>query len=192
MRAGAAMPSRALGIVLGLGALAWTAAGGAAPPAPSPYAGQETRPIKALSHDEVQGYLAGSGMGYAKAAELNRYPGPRHVLDLADRLALSADQRRKTERLFESMRGEAVRLGEQVVARERELDRLFAAGAISPESLERLTGELGALQGRLRAAHLRAHLAQREILTPVQRQHYETLRGYGGADTPHGGAHRGH
>ena len=44
--------------------------------AQSPYAGQESREIKSLSPAEVDGYLAGAGMGFAKAAELNGYPGP--------------------------------------------------------------------------------------------------------------------
>lgn len=49
----------------------------------SPYAGQESREIKALSPDEIAALRKGDGMGFAKAAELNGYPGPRHVLDLA-------------------------------------------------------------------------------------------------------------
>jgi hypothetical protein len=65
----------------------------------SPYAGQEQRPIKALSDQEVAALLAGQGAGFAKAAELNGYPGPMHVLELADRLALSADPLRHVARL---------------------------------------------------------------------------------------------
>ena len=42
-------------------------------------------PIKALSDHEVSALLDGHGSGFAKAAELNGYPGPTHVLDLADR-----------------------------------------------------------------------------------------------------------
>lgn len=57
------------------------------------YAGQQSRDIKALSEEEVQGYLAGAGMGFARAAELNRYPGPMHALEHADALALSQGQR---------------------------------------------------------------------------------------------------
>jgi len=38
----------------------------------------------ALSVEQIEQYRAGAGMGYAKAAELNRYPGPMHVLELAD------------------------------------------------------------------------------------------------------------
>ena len=55
----------------------------------SSYAGQEMRAIKSLSPQEVADLLAGRGMGLAKAAELNHYPGPRHVLDLARELDLT-------------------------------------------------------------------------------------------------------
>jgi hypothetical protein len=48
-----------------------------------PYAGQHERDIKALSDEEVKQYLTGAGLGYAKSAELNRYPGPSHALGLA-------------------------------------------------------------------------------------------------------------
>ena len=41
----------------------------------SPYTGQEKREIRALSKEEVHGYLSGDGMGFAKPAELNHYPG---------------------------------------------------------------------------------------------------------------------
>ena len=48
-----------------------------------PYAGQEARSIKALSDDDIAALRKGEGMGMAKAAELNGYPGPVHVLSLA-------------------------------------------------------------------------------------------------------------
>ena len=41
----------------------------------SPYTGQDKREIRALSKEEVHGYLSGDGMGFAKTAELNHYPG---------------------------------------------------------------------------------------------------------------------
>ena len=41
----------------------------------SSYAGQEIRDIKALSPEDTAALLAGKGMGLAKAAELNGYPG---------------------------------------------------------------------------------------------------------------------
>jgi hypothetical protein len=55
-----------------------------------PYAGLEARSIKALSQQQIDDLKAGRGMGLALAAELNGYPGPMHVLELADALHLSA------------------------------------------------------------------------------------------------------
>lgn len=158
----------------------------------SPYGGQEKREIKALSDEEVQGYLSGSGMGFAKAAELNRYPGPRHVLDLAEQLQLSDEQRRNTQAIFEDMRAEAVRLGQHLVARERHLDTLFAAGTISEAELEELVAAIATISGQLRAVHLRAHLARRKALTPEQIQRYDTFRGYDGSGQQTSPQHRGH
>jgi hypothetical protein len=60
---------------------------------PTPYAGQQTRAIKALSDDDIASLLKGEGMGMAKAAELNGYPGPIHVLALAPQLKLTEPQR---------------------------------------------------------------------------------------------------
>jgi len=48
-----------------------------------PYAGQEARDIKALAPDEIRALRDGKGMGLAKAAELNGFAGPAHVLELA-------------------------------------------------------------------------------------------------------------
>src|SRR5258707_464441 len=106
-------------------AVAWiltaTAAG-----AQTPYAGTQTRPIKALSEQQVADLGAGRGMGLALAAELNGYPGPSHVLELADKLELSADQRASIQHLFDSMKEEAVPLGSKLIAQEADLDRQFA------------------------------------------------------------------
>jgi Spy/CpxP family protein refolding chaperone len=160
----------------------------AAGPAPSPYAGEQHRSIKALSGKEVQDLLAGRGMGLAKSAELNRYPGPAHVLELADRLDLSAAQRASTKSVFDAMEAQARALGKALVEREAELDRLFASRRISRPTLESSLSEISKLQGELRRVHLEAHLAQTDILTPEQVAAYAELRGYGGAD--HSGGHR--
>lgn len=67
--------------------------------AQSPYTSQQDRSIKALSSERIAGLQAGRGLGYAKAAELNGFPGPKHVLELAEELALSDDQRARTRAL---------------------------------------------------------------------------------------------
>jgi hypothetical protein len=144
----------------------------------SPYSGQESREIKALSKEEVDGYLSGDGMGFAKAGELNHYPGPKHVLDLAEQLNLSDVQRTTTQSIFDRMKSNAVSLGKQLVEREQLLDSGFADGTISNDELERLLTEISALQGKIRAVHLEAHLAEKRLLTPDQISRYDRLRGY--------------
>jgi hypothetical protein len=47
-----------------------------------PYAGQQGRSIKAPSDDDIAALRKDEGMGMAKAAELNGYPGPAHVYNL--------------------------------------------------------------------------------------------------------------
>ena len=144
----------------------------------SPYAGSEKREIKALASDETASYLQGKGMGLAKAAELNHYPGPAHVLTLATELALTPDQKVRTKALFESMESEAILLGKQLIVQERELDDMFASKTITEEKLERSLEAIGLLQGRIRQVHLRTHLAQAEILDAEQIRKYDELRGY--------------
>jgi Spy/CpxP family protein refolding chaperone len=144
----------------------------------SPYAGQESRDIKALSAEEVDSLLAGMGMGYAKAAELNGYPGPAHVLELADKLGLDSGQRARTQALFDTMQAKAKRFGGELIEEERRLDRLFASGRADPDSLAAALARIGSLQAKVRGAHLEAHLAQALILTPDQSARYVELRGY--------------
>src|SRR6201746_1050396 len=90
----------------------------AAANAQTPYAGMQTRSIKALSEQQVADLGAGRGMGLALVAELNGYPGPSHVLELADKLELSADQRASIQRLFDSMKAEAVPIGRKLIEQE--------------------------------------------------------------------------
>jgi heavy-metal resistance protein len=158
-----------------------------------PYAGMQQRPVKALSEQEIADLRAGRGMGLALPAELNGYPGPIHVLEHADALSLTPEQRRRTQALYEAMTAEAIPLGEQLIARETELDRAFATRTVTPQTLAEKTAAIGATQGALRAAHLRYHLAQMEVLTPEQMRRYAELRGYAGGghgDAGRAGAHR--
>jgi hypothetical protein len=165
--------------------IACAAVAAAAQPLP-PYASMQHRPVKALSDAEIADLRAGRGVGLALAAELNGYPGPLHVLEHADALRLTAEQRRRTQALYDAMKAEAIALGERLIAQEAELDRAFAARTVTPQTLGETTAAIGATQGALRAAHLRYHLAQSELLTTEQVKRYVELRGYAGAG--HGGA----
>jgi Spy/CpxP family protein refolding chaperone len=152
--------------------------------AASPYVHEQSRSIKALSDQEMADYAAGKGMGFAKAAELNGYPGPAHVLELADELTLSPLQRERTAALFRRMQMRAGALGARLVDEERTLDELFASKAISREALARALSSIAALQSEIRATHLRAHLEQAEILSAAQAMKYGHLRGYDDNSAP--------
>ncbi len=165
-------------ICLLLLSLAFTVAASAQETKPQGYVGEERREIKSLPAEEIEQLLGGHGMGLAKAAELNHYPGPRHVLELAAELRLTPEQRAHAHATFERMRGEAVRLGRQIVEREKELDASFAKGDIDSGKLHTATAEIARLQGTLRAAHLAAHLEMRRLLSPAQIEKYDELRGY--------------
>jgi Spy/CpxP family protein refolding chaperone len=143
--------------------------------------GQHAYRIKALSDQEIADYLAGRGMGLARAAELNGYPGPAHVLELAKELGLSAEQRDKTEALFKDMQARAVSAGRALLDEEQVLDRLFAARTITASSLDSTLRRIGELQARLRLVHLDAHLLQAALLSPAQHARYAELRGHAGS-----------
>jgi hypothetical protein len=142
---------------------------------PSPYAGQE---LTALSSEEVATYLEGKGMGLAKAAELNHYPGPAHVLALANEFGLTPDQRARTETLFKTMEIEAVSLGKQLIDRERHLDDMLASKTMTKGKLQQSLAAIASLQGRIRQVHLQTHLVQAETLDAEQIRRYDELRGY--------------
>lgn len=143
-----------------------------------PYAGLQERGIKALSAAEVEDLLAGRGMALALAAELNGYPGPMHVLEHAAALRLTPAQTARAEALRAAMLQEARPLGAQLVALEERLDALFAGGEADAARVAALTAEIGSAQGRLRAAHITAHIGMRAALTEAQREAYARLRGY--------------
>ena len=143
------------------------------------YAGQADVGLKGFSDEEIRGLLNGEGMGVAKAAELNHYPGPRHVLDLADHLHLSETQRTETQKIFDRMREEAVRYGKRVIEKEKQLENLFAGNNVNQNKIKKLIQEIARLRGELRFVHLQAHLAMKHILSPEQIKNYDLLRGYG-------------
>lgn len=144
-----------------------------------PYAGQHLRPIKALSMKEISDYKKGAGLGLAKAAELNHYPGHIHLLEFADQLNLSQKQKTSIERFYRQMKTKAVSLGLKIVALEAELDALFATQKINNINLTKLVETIARYKGQLRTVHLSAHLQTRPLLSPQQLAHYDRLRGYG-------------
>jgi Spy/CpxP family protein refolding chaperone len=142
------------------------------------YAGQERRDIKALSAEEVTQYLSGAGMGYAKAAELNGFPGPMHALELSDRLQLSDGQRAAIQRLMDEHKADARAIGVKLVEAEGAVEQLFRNGDVDPVVLAQGVRNAAALQGEYRLAHLETHRRMRALLTEEQVKRYDALRGY--------------
>jgi hypothetical protein len=176
-------------VALGSQAAAESAGGTAA------YSELRDREIKAFSAERVRDLRTGRGAGYALAAELNGYPGPLHVLDLAEDLALTPEQRAAVEVLFRAMAAEARPLGARLLERERSLERLFAEGRATPDELGRTVAAAAEAEGALRTTHLRYHIETHRLLTEAQRAHYARLRGYSGPSAAdrdsrgHGHAH---
>ena len=158
----------------------------------SPYAGLERNEISSLSQPEVNALLAGQGMGFAKAAELNGYPGPLHVIELAGPLALTSEQLDGTRKLMEAHKSRARTLGAEVVAAELALDRLFKDRKANAADVSAAAQRVGVLQARLRAEHLNTHLAQTRLLDSEQIRRYSELRGYSTGSDQGAGAPQDH
>jgi len=141
-------------------------------------------------YQQIDDLKAGRGMGLALAAELNGYPGPSHVLELSEKLALSPAQKERIQKLFESMKAESTPIGARLIEQEGALDQQFARRSITPDTLKEATTQIGATQAELRNAHLKYHLETAQILSPDQMRQYAELRGYtSGAPAQH---HRMH
>src|SRR5207245_4666002 len=90
----------------------------------TPYKQQAERGLRGLYEKESAELKAGAGMRLARAAELNSYPGPRHVLDAieAGKLAASSEQRERVQQVFNGMNRDAVRIGTQIHEEEQRLE----------------------------------------------------------------------
>jgi len=155
----------------------------------SPYQGQETRKIKALSQDDIDGLLNGSGTpfgGLAKPAELNGYPGPRHVLDAVEsgEFQVTSEQLVQIESLYEEMRSNAIKLGKAIIEAEEAIDTGFSSSAVTENSLQQNIAASVELYGQLRVVHLNTHLSMIDILHPEQVIQYNILRGYSSGGDP--------
>ncbi|MFV8830339.1 hypothetical protein [Alkalihalobacterium sp. APHAB7] len=144
----------------------------------SPYVELTNQEIKALPEGRIQALLNGAGAGYALSAELNSYPGPLHTLELALELSLSDEQKEKTEKLYNGMKEEAQKIGEQIVNLELQLENAFRSKTITKNDVDNMTNQISILDGKLRSVHLNAHIDMIDVLTNEQIKLYDELRGY--------------
>ena len=123
----------------------------------------------------------GRGFGIAFVADRNGYPGPLHVLELADTLKLTPEQETRVGALQDAMLAEARPQGVALLEAEQRLGRLFADGHATEETVRAQAGQVERLRGEVRLVHLRYHLKTRELLTEPQRATYHAKRwGTGG------------
>jgi len=155
-----------------------------------PYAGFEAREIKGLSPEDIEELRRGGGWSLALPAELNGKPGPAHLLDLKNELALSDEQVAAIEAIFAAMKAEAIATGERLIAAERALSDAFAGDDLTEDQLVALLEESEAARAELRLIHLARHLETPPLLSDGQIERYNQLRGY--ADDPCASVPDGH
>jgi hypothetical protein len=144
----------------------------------SSYSGEQTREIKALSAEEQLAWIDGNGAGLAKAAELNSYPGPMHVLEHGRELRLSPSQLMVSQGLMVRHKAEVRELGVDLVEAERQLDHLFRTRSATAPAVSAMTERIANLQARIRASHLITHIEQTKTMSRDQIDAYDRLRGY--------------
>ncbi len=168
------------GLFGGISLLALTATGALAQHdhTASPYAHTQSAEVATLTPDEVRELRNGEGMGLARAAELNSFPGPRHLLDFKADLNLTREQIVRIEAIHAKMKTRAIAKGEAILQAESHLANLFAAGRPTEAETNRMTEHLGIMRGQLRAIHLLAHIESTRELTAEQIERYDRLRGY--------------
>ena len=118
----------------------------------------------------------GRGFGMAFVADQNGYPGPLHVLELKDRLKLTADQEPKAQAMLHAMFAESRPKGAQLLEAEAKLRRLFTERTPDEASIRAAVAEIERARSEVRLLHLMFHLTTRDLLTEEQRHLYHEAR----------------
>ncbi|PYN46630.1 MAG: hypothetical protein DME00_18485 [Candidatus Rokuibacteriota bacterium] len=136
--------------------------------------GHQAAQACAVEFDNVVG--EGRGFGMAFAADQNGYPGPMHVLELQDRLTLTADQEAKAQALMHAMFSESKPKSARLLEAEAKLRRLFADRAADDAAVRAAVAEVERARAEVRLVHLLTHLKTRDLLTEDQRRLYHEAR----------------
>lgn len=123
----------------------------------------------------------GRGFGMAFAADQQGYPGPLHVLELKERLALTSDQETRAQALLAAMYAESRPKSARLIAAERRLRDLFAAKPPSEAEVRAAVADAEVARAEVRLVHLAYHLKMRDALTEAQRRAYHEARWTGAA-----------
>src|SRR5437667_2235694 len=123
-----------------------------------------------------QNVAEGRGFGMAFAADQNGYPGPLHVLELKDRLKLTAEQEAKAEALMHAMFSESKPKSARLLEAEAKLRGLFADRTADDAAVRAAVAEVERARAEVRLVHLLTHLKTRDLLTEDQRRLYHEAR----------------
>ena len=145
---------------------------------------QSGAPGDSAGHQRVDAFMQefesvvreGRGFGMAFAADQNGYPGPMHVLELKDRLALTPEQQSRMQALMDGMFAQSRPAGARLLEAEARLRALFAEGRADEASVRAAVGEVEKRRGEVRLVHLLTHLRTRDLLTAQQRAAYQAAR----------------
>jgi len=111
---------------------------------------------------------------------LNGFPGPRHILDLANELQLTEEQKENITAIYNKMKVDAVARGHEIIDIENIVNEKFENGTITDEDLRQLLLLSAQDYGNLRYVHLSTHLKMMDLLSQEQINLYNNLRGYSG------------
>jgi Spy/CpxP family protein refolding chaperone len=112
----------------------------------------------------------------AFVADQNGYPGPLHVLELKDRLKLTAEQEAKVQTMLAAMFAESRPKSAQLLDAEARLRHLFATGRADEPAVRAAAAEVERARTDVRLVHLMFHLRTRGVLTDEQRRLYHEAR----------------
>jgi Spy/CpxP family protein refolding chaperone len=108
-------------------------------------------------------------------AEANNYPSPQKALQYAQQLNLSSAQKTQINQILYEMNRKVKEMGNFILIQENKLHALFKEQKINDGSLIFYTNKIGALQGELRNAYLKAYIATKRVFTTAQLNKYKQL-----------------
>ena len=162
--------------VLGVAVLATAQTSGHGPHGADVSAAAPHRRVHAALQEIESVIATGRGAGLAFAADQNNYPGPTHVLELKDRLRLTASQERQMETLQAAMFAASRPASSRFLEAEAQLRRLFAEGLADESRVRAAVADVERARTEVRLVHLLAHLQTRAVLTEEQRRVYHEAR----------------
>jgi hypothetical protein len=124
---------------------------------------------------QMNAYQEGIPVDENLPAETFGYPNPQRVLDLAQKLDLSAEQKGQIQNLLTITLNRALYFGRKIVAEELLLDDFFRKGEEDYAALSNRLESIGNSRWRLRLAHLEAYLKTKMVLNSDQLKKYHEL-----------------